>query len=83
MSTSRTSLIALAVLALIAAGGIAWWLSRAPVVPAVSLRVQPLVRTLQFSGRVATLFRVDVGSTLTGRVLQVVAAWPPLPSAGR
>ena len=71
MSTSRTSLIALAVLALIAAGGIAWWLSRAPVVPAVSLRMQPLVRTLQFSGRVATLFRVDVGSTLTGRVLQV------------
>ena len=74
MSTSRTSLIALAVLALIAAGGIAWWLSRAPVVPAVSLRMQPLVRTLQFSGRVATLFRVDVGSTLTGRVLQVAVA---------
>jgi HlyD family secretion protein len=31
----------------------------------------PLVRTLQFSGRVATLSRVDVGSTLTGRVVQV------------
>ena len=31
----------------------------------------PLVRTLQFSARVATLSRVDVGSTLTGRVLQV------------
>jgi len=29
------------------------------------------VRTLQFSGRVATLSRVDVGSTMTGRVLEV------------
>ena len=74
MSISRTSLIALAALTLLAAGGIAWWLSSAPVVPAVSLRVQPLVRTLQFSGRVAALFRVDVGSTLTGRVLQVAVA---------
>ncbi len=67
-------MIALAVLTLIAAGVIAWWLSRAPVVQAMSLRMQPLVRTLQFSGRVATLFRVDVGSTLTGRVLQVAVA---------
>lgn len=32
----------------------------------------PLVRTLQFSARVATASRVEVGSTLTGRVLQVV-----------
>jgi len=31
----------------------------------------PLVRTLQFSARVATLSRVDVGSTVTGRVAQV------------
>jgi HlyD family secretion protein len=34
----------------------------------------PLVRSLQFSARVATLSRVDVGSTLTGRVLQVAVA---------
>jgi HlyD family secretion protein len=34
-----------------------WWCVRAP-----------LVRTLQFSARVATLSRVDVGSTVTGRV---------------
>ena len=34
----------------------------------------PLVRSLQFSARVATLSRVDVGSTLTGRVLQVALA---------
>lgn len=31
----------------------------------------PLVRTLQFSARVATASRVEVGSTLTGRVSQV------------
>jgi HlyD family secretion protein len=30
------------------------------------------VRTLQFSARVATLSRVDVGSTITGRVAQVL-----------
>jgi HlyD family secretion protein len=33
--------------------------------------MEPLVRTLQFSARVATASRVEVGSTLTGRVLQV------------
>ena len=32
----------------------------------------PLVRTLQFSARVATLSRVDVGSTVTGRVARVL-----------
>jgi HlyD family secretion protein len=32
---------------------------------------QPLVRTLQFTGRVKTPVRVDLGVTLTGRVLQV------------
>ena len=32
------------------------------------------MRTLQFSGRVATLSRVDVGSTMTGRVLEVAVA---------
>ncbi len=51
-----------------------WWATRAPLVPAVSALVAPLVRTLQFSARVATASRVDVGSTLTGRVLQVAVA---------
>jgi HlyD family secretion protein len=69
---SRRSLIFLIVgLALMAAIAVAGWMTRAPSVPAVTLRLAPLVRTLQFSGRVATLSRVDVGSTLTGRVLQV------------
>jgi HlyD family secretion protein len=39
---------------------------------AVAARQAPLVRTLQFSARVATLSRVDVGSTVTGRVAEVL-----------
>lgn len=50
------------------------WLTRAPRVPAVNAVMAPLVRTLQFSARVATASRVDLGSTLTGRVLQVRVA---------
>lgn len=45
---------------------------RGPRTDALALRYIPLVRTLQFSARVATLSRVDVGSTLTGRVAQVL-----------
>ena len=43
-------------------------------VPADVVEVQPrpLLRTLRFSARVATLSRVDVGSTITGRVAQVL-----------
>ena len=51
--------------------GLVGWATRVPVVPATSIQAAPLVRTLQFSGRVATLSRVDVGSTMTGRVLEV------------
>lgn len=61
----------IALIVAIVTGGL---MTRAPRVPALSLRLAPLVRTLQFSGRVATLSRVDVGSTLTGRVLQVNVA---------
>lgn len=67
----RTTVIALAVSALMIAGGVAWWLTRVPTTPAVSVRFAPLVRTLQFSARVATSSRVDVGSTITGRVVHV------------
>ena len=41
---------------------------RGPQVDALVVQSAPLVRTLQFSARVATLSRVDVGSTVTGRV---------------
>ena len=57
---------------LLLAGALAaWWFTRAPLVSAVIVREGPLVRSLQFSARVSTLSRVDVGSTLTGRVAQV------------
>jgi HlyD family secretion protein len=46
------------------------WL-RGASVDVIALRRAPLVRTLQFSARVASLSRVDVGSTLTARVASV------------
>ena len=57
---------------LVAAAVIAWLALRGPRVDAVPLSYAPLVRTLQFSARVATLSRVDVGSTVTGRVARVL-----------
>ncbi len=69
----RSVLVVAAVGVVIAAGVAAWW-QRAPSVAAVALQSAPLVRTLQFSARVATASRVDVGSTLTGRVLDVAVA---------
>lgn len=68
---SRRSIFLLATLAVFAAVGLVWWSTRAPAVASARVTVGPLVRTLQFSGRVATLSRVDVGSTLTGRVVLV------------
>ncbi|HRD99333.1 MAG TPA: biotin/lipoyl-binding protein, partial [Rubrivivax sp.] len=59
------------VLALLAVAAVAWW-RHAPAVPALEVRAAPLVRSLQFSGRVATASRVDLGSTVTGRVAQVL-----------
>ncbi|MGC1172350.1 HlyD family secretion protein, partial [Polaromonas sp.] len=57
-----------------AAAGVAWFVQRSPKVDVVELHYAPLLRTLQFSARVATLSRVDVGSTVTGRVAQVRVA---------
>lgn len=48
------------------------WGWRAPLVDGFTLQAQPLVRSVQFSARVAALARVDVGSTLTARVQQVL-----------
>jgi len=71
----RRLAIAVAVLAVVLLAALAaWWGTRPPLVPAVGARTAPLVRTLQFSARVATASRVEVGSTLTGRVLQVAVA---------
>ena len=68
---SRRSIFFLAALAVLIAVGVAWWSTRAPAVAGASVVKGPLVLTLQFSGRVATVSRVDVGSTVTGRVVQV------------
>ncbi len=57
--------------ALLLAGALAWQSTKAPSVAAVRVETAPLVRTLQVSGRVATVSRVDVGSTVTGRVSSV------------
>ncbi len=50
---------------------LAWWWRGTPT-DAVSVQPQTLVRTLQFSARVASQTRVDLGSTLTGRVQAVL-----------
>lgn len=55
-----------------AAGALGWFLLRGAASEAVAAKVAPLVRTLQFSARVATLSRVEVGSTVTARVDQVL-----------
>ncbi len=61
------------VLAVAASLGAWRWLS-APTVAAISLRESLLIASLQFSARVATASRVDVGSTLTGRVSKVLVS---------
>ena len=61
-----------AVVAIAAVAVFAWQALRGPQVDALPLSFAPLVRTLQFSARVASLSRVDVGSTVTGRVSQVL-----------
>lgn len=68
---SRRTLIVLLVAAATLAAGLAFWRLRAPVATAVQLQAATLQRTLQFSGRVAALSRVELGSTLTGRVVEV------------
>ena len=68
----RRRLIAggLAALLLAAAGWGAWqW--RGPEVPVVQAQNAPLLRSLQFSARVARLSRVEVGATVVGRVQSV------------
>ena len=70
MKRWRPALWALGLLLIVAAAAAAWRL-RAPQVDVVTLSTAPLVRTLQFSARVATTSRVSVGATLTGRVADV------------
>ncbi len=71
---SRRWVLVVAAVGVVLAGLLAGWWLRAPRVAALTLQVAPLVRTLQFSARVASASRVDVGATLTGRVLHVAVA---------
>ncbi len=73
-----TAALAVALLVALAA----WWATRAPLVAAVGVQIGPLVRTLQVSARVATASRVEVGSTLTGRVRRVAVNEGALVKAG-
>jgi HlyD family secretion protein len=70
----KTLIRALRVLLLVAvvAGGAIAWRQRPVDVAVVEARYAPLVRSLRFSARVEALSRVDVGSTVTGRVLRVL-----------
>ncbi|MCA3227137.1 MAG: biotin/lipoyl-binding protein, partial [Burkholderiales bacterium] len=68
------ALLITAALALAAIAALWLWRARAVDVPVVEVRLTQVVRTVQFSGRVATAARVDVGATVTGRVAQVAVA---------
>jgi len=67
----KTRWIVLAVVLVLAVVGVSVLSLRAPKAQVLVVKPTELVRTLQFSARVATLSRVDVGSTVTGRVAQV------------
>ena len=71
---ARRIALALGAAVLAGAAAIGAMALRGPQVDALVVQSAPLVRTLQFSARVATLSRVDVGSTVTGRVAQVRVA---------
>jgi HlyD family secretion protein len=68
---NRRTLVVLALAAAALAAIVAWMSMRPPLVPAIVVQERPLVRTLVFSARVASASRVELGSTLTGRVEQV------------
>ncbi len=73
ISRSRWFWMAL-LLGVVAAGAAYVWSARAVPVEVVQVRMAPLVRTVQFSARVVALSRVDIGSTVTGRVAEVLVA---------
>ena len=67
----RSVWLALLAVLLLAMALLTWWWRGTPV-DAVVVQSRTLVRTLQFSASVASQTRVDVGSTLTGRVQTVL-----------
>lgn len=73
-------LVAVALITLAAFGA---WVAQAAAVDAIAARHAPLVRTLQFSARIETLSRVQVGATVTGRVAQVLVREGDIVRAGQ
>ena len=70
--SSGKFLIPVVLLVALALGLVAWAAWRAPLRAALQVQSAPLVRTLQFSARVATPSRVELGSTVTARVRRVL-----------
>ena len=66
----RRALVAGALVLLLV--GAAWLAARPAPVDAVQPRQGLLVRSLQFSARVESLTRVELGSTVTARVARVL-----------
>ena len=62
----------MAAIACLAIGVSAWMISRPAAVRIVALTESPLAQSLVFSGRVASLVRVELGATVTGRVVEVL-----------
>jgi HlyD family secretion protein len=58
--------------AIVVVAGVAWWLLRPTAMPVVTVQAQALTRTLQFTARVESRERVDLGVTQTGRVERVL-----------
>jgi HlyD family secretion protein len=60
-----------------------WTVWRAPRVDSVSVASAPLVRSVQFSARLSTLSRVEVGSAITARVESVAVREGAMVRAGQ
>lgn len=71
MKVSQGTVGALVLVLALGAGAYAWW-QRPTSVEVTQVASRPLVRTLQFTARVATPARVELGTTLTGRVARVL-----------
>ena len=71
MKISQGTVGALVLVLALGAGVYAWW-QRPTSVETTQATSRPLVRTLQFTARVATPARVELGTTLTGRVARVL-----------
>ena len=66
----RPVMVALAGIAVAVAGWILWQQARGPVLPGYQVQAAPLVQTVVATGRVVAVSRAQVGSPLTGVVVE-------------